>query len=268
MLPIIIYLSYFDCSYNQINVLDLSKNNLLISISLKNNVLSELDVSQNKQLTEMDCSNNMLCKLNMKNGNNNNLVFCDFSNNPDLNCVVVDNPSGNHAIWSPSTFSNYVSSQSNCSGFVNVDTLNNVIGTSYTLPSLTYGNYFTASGGSGTPLFPGDLITSSQTIYIYNETACNSNESSFTVLIQDGDYYIPKYFTPNNDGNHDFWQVLDATNTINHISIYNRYGKLIKDMLPNTVGWNGTFNGKPLESNDYWYVITFNSGETLKVILP
>lgn len=256
-------LTYFDCSYNQINILDLSKNNLLISISLKNNVLSELDVSQNKQLTEMDCSNNMLCRLNMKNGNNNNLVFCDFSNNPDLNCVVVDNPSGNHAIWSPSTFSNYVSSQSNCSGFVNVDTLNNVIGTSYTLPSLTYGNYFTAPNGSGMQLFPGDLITSSQTIYIYNETTCNSNESSFTVLIQDGDYYIPKYFTPNNDGNHDFWQVLDATNTINHISIYNRYGKLIKDMLPNTVGWNGTFNGKPLESNDYWYVITFNSGETL-----
>ena len=256
-------LTYLDCSYNQISVLDLSKNNLLISISLKNNALSELDVSQNKQLTELDCSNNMLCKLNMKNGNNNNLVFCDFSNNPDLNCVVVDNPSGNHAIWSPSTFSNYVSSQSNCSGFVNIDTLNNVIGTSYTLPSLTYGNYFTASGGLGTPLFPGDLITSSQTIYIYNETACNNNESSFTVLIQDGDYYIPKFFTPNNDGNHDFWQVLDATNTINHISIYNRYGKLIKDILPNTVGWNGTFNGKPLESNDYWYVITFNTGETL-----
>ena len=254
-------LSYFNCSYNQINALNLSENNVLISINLKNNVLSELDVSQNNQLTELDCSNNMLCKLNIKNSNNINLVFCDFSNNPDLNCVVVDNPSDSHTNWLPSTFSNYVSSQSNCSSFVNVDTLNSVIGTRYTLPALTHGNYFTASGGSGMPLFPGDLITSSQTIYIYNETACNSNESHFNVLIQNGDYYIPKYFTPNNDGTHDFWQVLDATNTINHISIYNRYGKLIKYMLPNTVGWNGTFNGKPLESNDYWYVITFNSGD-------
>ena len=257
-------LSYLNCNYNQINVLDLSNNNLLITITLKNNFLTELDVSQNKLVTEIDCSDNLLCALNLKNGNNANLAVCDFSNNPELNCVVVDNPSSNHTSWTPSMFSNYVSSQSDCSSFVNVDTLNNVIGTSYTLPPLTYGNYFTASGGLGIPLFPGDLITSSQTIYIYNQTGCNSNESSFRVLIQDGDYYIPKYFTPNNDGDHDFWQVLDANNTIKYIAIYNRYGKLIKYILPNTLGWNGTFNGKALETNDYWYVITLNSGDTLK----
>src|SRR5690606_34333586 len=41
---------------------------------------------------------------------------------------------------------------------------------SYTLPGLTNGNYFTGAGGTGTPLFAGDAITSTQTIYVYAET--------------------------------------------------------------------------------------------------
>src|SRR5690606_9686525 len=41
---------------------------------------------------------------------------------------------------------------------------------SYTLPALTNGNYFTGSGGTGTPLFAGDLITTTQTIYVFAQT--------------------------------------------------------------------------------------------------
>ncbi|MDW3192959.1 MAG: MBG domain-containing protein [Cytophagales bacterium] len=58
------------------------------------------------------------------------------------------------------------------------------IGT-YTLPGLTNGNYFTATGGTGTPLSAGDPISSTQTIYIFNEdagTGC-TRESSFVVTI-------------------------------------------------------------------------------------
>ncbi|WP_418513257.1 IPT/TIG domain-containing protein, partial [Corallibacter sp.] len=58
---------------------------------------------------------------------------------------------------------------------------------SYTLPALTNGNYFTQANGNGTQLNAGDVISSTQTIYIFNEvgTAPNtcSNESSFTVTI-------------------------------------------------------------------------------------
>ncbi|MFK5973654.1 MAG: hypothetical protein QM485_10280 [Flavobacteriaceae bacterium] len=51
---------------------------------------------------------------------------------------------------------------------------------------LSSGNYFTASGGTGTPLNSVDLITSNQTIYIYAETQtlpiC-TNERSFNITI-------------------------------------------------------------------------------------
>jgi gliding motility-associated-like protein len=58
----------------------------------------------------------------------------------------------------------------------------NVCG-SYTLPALTLGNYFTASGGGGTPLFAGDVINSTQTIYVYVADGACSDEKSFLVTV-------------------------------------------------------------------------------------
>lgn len=54
---------------------------------------------------------------------------------------------------------------------------------SYTLPTLTNGDYFTGSNGTGTPLFAGDIITTSQNIYIFNSVGTCTNESSFSVTI-------------------------------------------------------------------------------------
>jgi gliding motility-associated-like protein len=65
-----------------------------------------------------------------------------------------------------------------------VSTLNDQISCgSFILPPITDGNYFTETGGNGTPLFSGDTINSSQTIYIYNGNNLCSNESFFNVTI-------------------------------------------------------------------------------------
>ncbi|MBF8149489.1 IPT/TIG domain-containing protein, partial [Winogradskyella sp. F6397] len=57
----------------------------------------------------------------------------------------------------------------------------------YILPTLTNGDYYTATNGGGTQLNAGDTISTTQTIYVYNEigTAPNtcSNESSFIVTV-------------------------------------------------------------------------------------
>ena len=188
----------------------------------------------------------------------------DFRLNNSLGCVIVDNPLNIPINWEPFNFSGYVSSQNQCTNTVNVDGLSDIFsGSPYTLPALINGNYFKQSGGNGIMLNSGDVVSTSQTIYIYNETFCDSNETSFNVIISEESFYIPKYFTPNNDGNHDFWIVKDFTNTIKDIAIFDHYGKLLKSLGPN-VGWNGTFNGKPMETNDYWYVITFQTGDVIK----
>ncbi|WP_308991734.1 T9SS type B sorting domain-containing protein [Mariniflexile litorale] len=257
-------LVFLSCEQNELTSLDTKTNSSLGTLNCSFNYLSELNLSKNSNLTTLNCSNNQLCKLNVKNSNNTNGTV-NFSNNLNLNCVVVDNPSSAHANWLPTNFSNYVSAQDQCNNFVNVDTINSVVtNTSYTLPTLTYGNYFTEPRGQGVPLFTGDVITTSQTIYIYNESICANNESRFNVLITSEDYYIPKYFTPNNDGMHDVWKVQDFNNNIKTIAVFDRYGKLLKYLPANAPGWDGSFNGKLLESNDYWYFITLNTGETIK----
>lgn len=257
-------LSHLSCEQNLLTNLDVSNNTKLAFLDCFSNQITTLDLTNNSNLTDINCSNNQLCSLNLKNGNNNNHITVNFDLNTDLNCVVVDNPNGNHTTWVPASFSNYVNSPDACSNFVSVDNLDNVIATSYTLPTLSNGNYFTESGGLGMSLSAGDVISTSQTIYIYNETACNSNESSFNVVINNEDYFIPKYFTPNSDGANDVWQVYDRLNLVNNISIYNRNGKLLK-FLPNSASsWDGTLNGELLPSDSYWYEIILNTREVLR----
>ncbi|MBU3820602.1 T9SS type B sorting domain-containing protein [Flavobacteriaceae bacterium XHP0103] len=257
------------CARNFLSELDLSNNLLLESFLCAHNNLRSLDLTKNKNLREFECDYNPICYVNLKNGNNNSIINYSSIETPNLSCIFVDNVVYSNSNWSRvDPVSNFVTSQSECDAYGNstppVDTLNDFIGTSYTLPILSNGNYFTESGGNGTALYAGNVINISQTIYVFSDTGCYTNETSFNVIITQNDYYIPKFFTPNNDGSHDTWQVLDNSNAINFIHIYDRYGKLLKSLLPNSDGWNGIFNGQLMESNDYWYAITLNSGDIIK----
>ncbi|REE24778.1 gliding motility-associated-like protein [Winogradskyella pacifica] len=241
----------------------------------------------------------------------------------------------------PNTCNNESSFDITITGAPNVDTLTDqTICAEYTLPTLTNGNYFTGADGTGTQLNAGDIITTSQTLYIYNDigTAPNtcSNESSFDITINEAidftldefnitvndrtltvnmtdtsidyqyaidgsafqtsnvfnnlriglhvvyvqdrngcvlktfnfeievDLFIPVFFTPNNDNAHDTWTVIDRNQIVKEILIFNRYGKLIKQLIPSNYSWDGYYNGKMLESNDFWYLITLKSGEELR----
>ncbi|MDO7135614.1 T9SS type B sorting domain-containing protein [Algibacter lectus] len=78
---------------------------------------------------------------------------------------------------------------------------------------------------------------------------------------------FPKFFTPNNDGFHDTWQVygISSSNQPNsEITIYNRFGKLIKTLKATEDGWNGLFNGEKLPSDDYWFSIKLEDGRIFK----
>tara|TARA_R110002096_G_scaffold68159_1_gene164742 strand:- start:14805 stop:17546 length:2742 start_codon:yes stop_codon:yes gene_type:complete len=78
---------------------------------------------------------------------------------------------------------------------------------------------------------------------------------------------FPKFFTPNNDGFNDTWQVSGVSRMFQpntKILIYNRYGKLVKEVSPLGEGWNGTSNGTKLPSDDYWFSITLQDGRIFK----
>jgi gliding motility-associated-like protein len=53
---------------------------------------------------------------------------------------------------------------------------------------------------------------------------------------------------------------VNASFTNSIIFIYDRYGKLITKINTNSDGWDGTFNGNPLPSDDYWYTAKLQDG--------
>ena len=68
----------------------------------------------------------------------------------------------------------------------------------------------------------------------------------------------PNYFTPNGDGIHDTWNIVGLQDQLNaKIYIFDRYGKLIKQISPSGDGWDGTMNGSALPSTDYWFRVEF-----------
>ncbi len=83
-------------------------------------------------------------------------------------------------------------------------------------------------------------------------------------------FYIPKFFTPNNDGVNDTFKLagIEYYGT-SSVSIFNRYGKLLKNTVNSPFEWDGTYVGEGLPTDDYWYVIiidgqTFTGHFTLK----
>lgn len=76
-----------------------------------------------------------------------------------------------------------------------------------------------------------------------------------TVLVID----YPHFFTPNGDGYHDTWNIAGiATQPSAKIYIFDRYGKLLKQLSPTGEGWNGTYNGALMPTDDYWFVVEYN----------
>ncbi|GGZ88801.1 T9SS type B sorting domain-containing protein [Algibacter mikhailovii] len=73
-------------------------------------------------------------------------------------------------------------------------------------------------------------------------------------------FYIPKYFTPNNDGENDYFDLSGIENyASSSVSIFDRYGKLLKSGGNGPFSWDGTFNGQRLSTSDYWYVIVIDN---------
>ncbi len=94
-----------------------------------------------------------------------------------------------------------------------------------------------------------NLVGGEYTVYYRDNKGCGEGETNVVLL----DY--PKYFTPNGDGTHDTWQIKGLQKFPGAITyIYDRYGKLVKQISDKSLGWDGTFNGKKLPVSDYWFV--------------
>jgi gliding motility-associated-like protein len=75
----------------------------------------------------------------------------------------------------------------------------------------------------------------------------------------------PHYFTPNGDGYNDTWNIKGLGGQPNaKIYIFDRHGKLIKQLSSKGQGWDGTYNGQQLPSDDYWFTVDYLEQSTMK----
>ncbi|MFI1745939.1 T9SS type B sorting domain-containing protein [Thalassobellus sediminis] len=94
-------------------------------------------------------------------------------------------------------------------------------------------------------------------VIVRDKYGCGENSDEVIII----DY--PKFFTPNNDGYNDFWQIKGISHFPNSRTlIFDRYGKLLARISANELGWNGLYNGKQMMSNDYWFRTDLGNGQT------
>ena len=102
-----------------------------------------------------------------------------------------------------------------------------------------------------------DVSPGEHTITVRDLNGCGIGTKSVLVI----DY--PRFFTPNGDGYNDTWQIIGIdTRPLSTIYIFDRYGKLLKQLSPLSEGWDGTFNGKPLPATDYWFTVIYEEPGT------
>ena len=97
-------------------------------------------------------------------------------------------------------------------------------------------------------------------VSVRDKNECGKKTKEIFVL----DY--PKYFTPNGDGYHDRWKIdyLQKQNRLAKVHIFDRYGKIVFSGTGDNDGWDGTFNGNPLPSSDYWFTIILENKRVIK----
>lgn len=95
------------------------------------------------------------------------------------------------------------------------------------------------------------------TVIINDKNGCGITEPIEFLVVG-----YPKFFTPNADGIHDRWNVYGISTLIDPVVfIFDRYGKLLKQIDETTIGWDGTFNGRPMPSSDYWFRMDYSRDE-------
>jgi gliding motility-associated-like protein len=97
------------------------------------------------------------------------------------------------------------------------------------------------------------------TVYIRDKNNCGIVEEDVSVI------GFPKFFTPNNDNYNDFWQIKGVSEQFqpnSKVFIFDRYGKLLKELNPLGPGWDGTYNGAKMPTSDYWFSVTLEDGRT------
>ncbi len=103
------------------------------------------------------------------------------------------------------------------------------------------------------------------TVYVRDKNGCGTLTIDISIYRRkDG---FPLFFTPNNDGFNDYWQFQPSSSDdfiLEIINVYDRYGKLVKSIDPQSQGWDGSSRGERMNATTFWYQAITTDGREFK----
>lgn len=164
---------------NMLTSLDVDLLTGLQKLNCTSNALQELDVTQNPNLIELFCQSNALIedKLNLQNGANSTLEKFNATNNPNLGCILVDDPvevisntGGVYSAWFKDSTANYqtICDDADNDGIANADDQ---------CPGTLFGETVDLFG---CPIL--NLPNNNYTILVTDETCLNVNNGKINIL--------------------------------------------------------------------------------------
>ncbi|MGC6525881.1 MAG: T9SS type B sorting domain-containing protein, partial [Flavobacteriaceae bacterium] len=209
--------------------------------------------------------------------------FCVDSNSDPviLNSGIIGNPLDYSYVWSSGettedieinqggTYTVTATNANNCSQSKSITVVNSNIATIETIAindvssnntisivATGEGDYEYALDNSNGPYQDDttfyDVSPGFHTVYVRDKNGCGIANETVSVI------GFPNFFTPNGDGYNDTWHIYGIntpSQSESEIYIFDRYGKLLKQLLYNSLGWDGTYNGNPMPTSDYWFYI-------------
>jgi gliding motility-associated-like protein len=140
-----------------------------------------------------------------------------------------------------------------------------VAGNSTTLTANGGGTYSWSSGETDESIIVTPSVTTTYTVIVTDVTGCTAIDSVTVFVPQDdcggsaatSDFFLPNAFSPNNDGENDLICLQGWTACIKEftIHIYDRWGELVYESEDKLFCWDGSFNGKPMNTAVYAYYI-------------
>ncbi|MEM1338033.1 MAG: T9SS type B sorting domain-containing protein [Bacteroidota bacterium] len=141
----------------------------------------------------------------------------------------------------------------------NLDIRDTASGLDITVEISGVGDYEFAIGNIDGPYQDSNILRGvppgNRTVYVRDKNGCGIAQETFEQnLTVEG---FPKFFTPNGDNVNDFWQFVQPEEgeniVLESIRIYDRFGTFLREINQNSLGWDGTFNGRQLPSGSYWF---------------
>jgi gliding motility-associated-like protein len=130
----------------------------------------------------------------------------------------------------------------------------------------------TVTGGTGTYLYALDnfdyqtsnifvnVLPGLHTVSVLDLEGCTEFDPITITSIG-----YPYFFTPNQDGFNDTWNVIGLEDQESaKVFIFDRYGKLLKQISTQGKGWDGTYNNNQMPSSDYWFTLEYNENGNQK----